>query len=156
MLRYNVDVSKGLVNGAIGHITEIIWPCFRRAQMYDTDIPSVHIDFGKDGVHLIQPKTVQFLAKYSYDTAERRMLSIILCWAYTVHKMQSSTVDHAVVYLGLKLFAAGQAYVVLSRIKSLEGLLIEELDCSKLTGKRPCNNDAFHEMNRLRNLSSDN
>ena len=57
LLRYNVDVSKGLVNGAIGHITEIIWPCLRRTQMYDTDIPSIHIDFGKDGVHLIQPMT---------------------------------------------------------------------------------------------------
>lgn len=156
MLRYNVDVSKGLVNGAIGHITEIIWPCFRRAQMYDTDIPSVRIDFGKDGVHLIQPKSVQFPAKYSHGTAERRMLPIVLCWACTVHKMQGSTVDHAVVYLGSKLFAAGQAYVALSRVKSLEGLLIEELDCSKLTGKRPCNNDALSEMNRLRNLASDN
>ncbi|GFQ95677.1 ATP-dependent DNA helicase [Trichonephila clavata] len=152
MLRYNVDVSKGLVNGAIGHITEIIWPCFRRAQMYDTDIPSVRIDFGKDGAHLIQPKTVQFPAKYSHGTAERRMLPIILCWACgTVHKMQGSTVDHAVVYLGSKLFAAGQAYVALSRVKSLEGLLIEELDCSKLTCKRPCNNDALNEMHRLRN-----
>ncbi|GFV43663.1 ATP-dependent DNA helicase [Trichonephila clavipes] len=55
ILRSNVDESKGLVNGAIGHITEIISSCFRRAQMYDTDIQSVHIDFGKDGVHLIQP-----------------------------------------------------------------------------------------------------
>ncbi|GFV83398.1 ATP-dependent DNA helicase [Trichonephila clavipes] len=63
--------------------------------------------------------------------------------------MEGSTVDYAAVYFGSKLFAAGQAYVALSRVISLEGLLIEELDCSKLIDKRPCHNDAFHEMNRL-------
>ncbi|GFR10030.1 ATP-dependent DNA helicase [Trichonephila clavata] len=156
MLRCNVDASKGLVNGSIGHITEIIWLCFRGAKMYDTDIPSVRIDFGKEGVHLTQPKTVHFPAKYSHSTAERRILPIKLCWACTVHTMQSSIVDHAFVYLGSKLFATGQAYVALSRVKSLEGLLIEDLDCSRLTGKRPCNSDALNEMHRLRNLSTDN
>ncbi|PRD28257.1 UNVERIFIED_CONTAM: hypothetical protein NCL1_32971 [Trichonephila clavipes] len=39
MLRYNVDVAERLVNGAIAHITEIIWPYYRRAQLYDSDIP---------------------------------------------------------------------------------------------------------------------
>ena len=77
------------------------------------------------------------------------MLPLILSWASTVDKMQGSTVDYAVIYLGRKLFAAGQAYVALSRVKSLDGLLIEELDCSKLTGKVPCNNEALQEMDRI-------
>ncbi|GFW16816.1 uncharacterized protein TNCV_2759441 [Trichonephila clavipes] len=46
---------------------------------------------------------------------------------------------------------AGQAYVVLSLVKSLDGALIEELDCSKLTGKVPCNNEALQEIDRRRN-----
>ncbi|KAH9638034.1 hypothetical protein HF086_014895 [Spodoptera exigua] len=62
MLRSNIDVSKGLVNGAIGYINEIVWPQFRRTQMYATDVPSVRIDFAKDGVHLIHPKAIQFPA----------------------------------------------------------------------------------------------
>ncbi|GFY61706.1 ATP-dependent DNA helicase [Trichonephila inaurata madagascariensis] len=68
-----------------------------------------------DGVHLIQPKAVQFPAKYNHSTTARRMLPVILCCSCTVLKMEGSTVDHAVVYLGSKLFAAGQAYVALSR-----------------------------------------
>lgn len=51
MLRYNVNISKGLVNGAMGVVTDIIWPLFRRAQMYDTDIPAVLINFGDIGIH---------------------------------------------------------------------------------------------------------
>ena len=152
MLRTNIDISKGLVNGAIGKISEIIWPHFRRMQMYDTDIPSVRVDFGKDGIHLIEPVRISFNAMYSYGTAERRMLPLILAFASTVHKMQGSTVEEAVVYLGSKLFAVGQAYVALSRVKSLNGLQIEALDCTKLTGTKLCNVDAIHEMDRMRNI----
>ncbi|XP_054746145.1 ATP-dependent DNA helicase PIF1-like [Anastrepha obliqua] len=153
MLRSNIDVSKGLVKGNMGFITEIIWPNFRRDQLYAEDIPSVRIDFGSDGVHMIKPISIQFPAKYSYGTAERRMLPLILSWTSTVHKMQGCTVDHAVIYLGSRLFAAGQAYVALSRVRSLDGMRIEELDCSKLTGKTPCNSEALNEMIRLRNDS---
>ncbi|CAG9765120.1 unnamed protein product [Ceutorhynchus assimilis] len=65
---------------------------------------------------------------------------------------KGSTADYAVIYLRPKLFAPGQAYVTLSRIKSLDGLLIEDLDISKLTGKTPCNIDALAEMHRLRQI----
>ncbi|GFS64628.1 hypothetical protein TNCV_4684591 [Trichonephila clavipes] len=99
MSRSNIDVVKGLVNGAIGHITEIIRLYYRRAQLYDSNIPSVCIDFGNDGIHIIQPKSVQFPAKFNHGTAERRMLSIALSWASTVHKMQGTTIDHAAIYL---------------------------------------------------------
>lgn len=153
MLRSNIDVPKGLVNGAIGVITQIVWPSFRRAQMYESDIPSVYVNFGLNGIHLIQPRSVQFPAKWSYGTAERRMLPLILAFASTVHKMQGSTVDYAVVHLGRSLFAEGQAYVTLSRLRSLDGLMIEELDCAKLSGKKPCNNNALREIFRMRNIN---
>ncbi|GFQ65345.1 ATP-dependent DNA helicase [Trichonephila clavata] len=84
-------------------------------------------NIGNNGVHRIEPISVQFPTKRSYSTAERRMLPLILSWASTVHKMQDNTVGYAVVHLGRKLFTAGQAYVALSLVKSLDGLLIEEL-----------------------------
>ncbi|GFR15483.1 uncharacterized protein TNCT_306121 [Trichonephila clavata] len=65
-------------------------------------------------MHLIKPISIQFPAKCSYGTAERRMLPLIPSSASTVYKMQGCMVDHAVVYLGSRLFAAGQAYTALS------------------------------------------
>lgn len=151
MLRSNIDVQKGLVNGAIGIVTELKWAGgYRRGQIYKQDIPDVMVDFGVDGIHQIKPKSIQFPAKFSYGTAERRMLPLILSWASTAHKMQGTTVDYAVVYLGQKLFVQGQAYVIISRVRSLDGLRIEELDASKITGKTFCNVDALDEIDRMR------
>lgn len=48
MLRSNINIEQGLVNGTMGTITEIVWALFRRDQIYDIDIPSVRIDFSRD------------------------------------------------------------------------------------------------------------
>jgi ATP-dependent exoDNAse (exonuclease V) alpha subunit len=77
------------------------------------------------------------------------MLPLVLSWA-SVHMMQDSTVDYAVINLGKSLFAKGQVYVALSRVRSLDGLRIEELHCPKLTGLTPCNEEALAEMDRMR------
>lgn len=82
------------------------------------------------------------------------MLPLILSWASTVYKMQGCTVDYAFIYLGSRLFSAGQAYVALSRCRSLDGIRNEELDYSKLIGKIPCDRKALDEMIRLRNCNA--
>lgn len=53
ILKSSIDVPKGLVTDIIGFLTENIWPNNCKTQMYDTDIPSVRVDFGRDGIHLI-------------------------------------------------------------------------------------------------------
>jgi hypothetical protein len=58
--------------------------------------------------------------------------------------MQDTTVCTAVLNLGLKLFGPGQAYVALSRVESLNGLL---------TNENTANTDALKEMERLRALA---
>ncbi|GFW46505.1 uncharacterized protein TNCV_4811921 [Trichonephila clavipes] len=56
----NINIEQGLVNGAMCIITEIVWALFRRDQIYDIDISPVRIDFGKDGIHFIKLKSMQF------------------------------------------------------------------------------------------------
>lgn len=78
------------------------------------------------------------------------MLPIILSWAVTIHKLQGTTVDK-VIYLVNKIFAEGQAYVALSRVRSLQGLAIPEIEQKGLF-QHLCDESALAELRRLRSV----
>ena len=56
--------------------------------------------------------------------AEFQQIPLRLAWAVTIHKSQGQTYDEVVIDLGGGAFSAGQTYVALSRVRSLEGMYL--------------------------------
>lgn len=59
-------------------------------------------------------------------------IPLILSWAITIHKSQGATLERCIIDIGSGVFEAGQSYVALSRIKSLEGVSILGYDVTKI------------------------
>lgn len=112
----NIDVEGGITNGSTGVIREI-----------HNNIPIVQFHNGKTlpiGAHKWQSEKIK-----GYGIQQ---IPLILAWAVTVHKSQGATLDCAQMDLGSNVFACGQTYVALSRVKTLENLYLTDFDYTKI------------------------
>ena len=112
----NLDVENGISNGSTGIVREVV-----------NNIPYVQF---KNGMTIpIGPY------KWNSDTIKGfgvKQVPLILAWAVTIHKSQGATLDCAQMDLGSNVFACGQTYVALSRIKSIDSLYLTAFDYSKI------------------------
>ena len=136
MLVRNLCVKFGLVNGARGYIHAI-----HTIPFTDAIVKSVDVKFNDSGK---LPKSVcnfngsvsiEMYSQEFYNDGRyimRKTFPLVPCWAATVHKVQGLTLNEAVLCLDDTLFQNGQAYVALSRVNSLQGVLLTGLCISKI------------------------
>ena len=90
----------------------------------------------------IRPISAKFFAQQGV-TLQRTQLPLVPCWAATIHKVQSLSLDSAVIDLGPSMFEDGMA---LSQVRTLDGVALLDLVARKI--KAP--HLVQQEMTRLR------
>ncbi|GBP86395.1 ATP-dependent DNA helicase RRM3 [Eumeta japonica] len=119
--------------------------------LFDDDTIGIKAKDSEESVVVITSVSTTYQATKEYGYVERRMLPLILSWAVTVHKLQGTTPNKAVIDLDRKKFAEGQVYVALSRVKILDGIALCNLEPNKVLKKRH-DEKALREMQRLRSF----
>lgn len=116
LLLANLDVSKGIVNGSKG---------FFKGEFCDKLLCKIN------GEVVEVPKQEFEVWRQDAHVFTRKQYPITLGHSVTIHKSQGMTLDKAFIDF-TRVRTSHQAYVALSRVKSLEGLYIRGLTLDKV------------------------
>ncbi|KAF3699156.1 ATP-dependent DNA helicase PIF1 [Channa argus] len=116
MLTKNLDVARGLVNGARGVVAAF--------ESGKHGLP--HVRFLCGVTEVLKPERWVFKSGGGIHLS-RQQLPLKLAWAISIHKSQGMTLDCVEISLA-RVFERGQAYVALSRARCLQGLRVMDFD----------------------------
>ncbi|KAI8483360.1 hypothetical protein Bbelb_389640 [Branchiostoma belcheri] len=158
MVTLNIDVSDGLSNGVFGTVAGIdnagkdvrtIMVRFDNENVGRQAVANSQFKRSFPGVVPITRQTVHFYTGRGRRSvqAERSQFPLSLAWGCTIHKVQGKTLDKVVMGMqGRGRFMPGQAYVGLSRVKTLSSLYLLGFDPNAIR----VNPAVKDEMTRLR------
>jgi ATP-dependent DNA helicase PIF1 len=122
MMIKNTYSDQGIINGSVGIVKEIdmypvvlfengarikVIPEIWSSERYDDDLGKIVVE------------------------ASIEQIPLIFSWCITIHKSQSMTLTKIRCDLS-RVFTFGQSYTALSRVTSLQGLYIDDIDFSKI------------------------
>ncbi|KAM7046702.1 LOW QUALITY PROTEIN: ATP-dependent DNA helicase PIF1 [Acridotheres tristis] len=116
MLAKNLDVSQGLVNGARGVVVGF--------ESEQKGLPKVRFLCGVTQLIKMEKWVIKGPSGVHLS---RQQLPLKLAWAISIHKSQGMSLDYVEISLS-RVFENGQAYVALSRARSLAGLRVLDFD----------------------------
>jgi ATP-dependent DNA helicase PIF1 len=95
--------------------------------------------FNEKGAPIIKFRngTIRTIGKHNWKSDKIpsvgvKQIPLILAWAVTIHKSQGATLEIAEIDIGNNIFACGQTYVALSRVKNLDGLYLKSFNPYKI------------------------
>jgi hypothetical protein len=122
MLVVNMDQGKGLVNGSRGVVTDF-------TEDVKVDVMTGEIVYTGIFYPIVRFKNgrLETIKYHSWNELFVQQIPLRLAYALTIHKAQGATLDCALIDIGMNTFEYGQAYVALSRVKSLDSLYVHEV-----------------------------
>lgn len=117
------NMDNGLYNGCRGVVVGFVNRPLQR-----TPLPRIKYHNGM--VKVMDYELFRIMVG-DQEVAAREQIPLELAWALTIHKAQGMTLDTGLLDLA-RCFEPGQVYVALSRIRSLEGLLLQSWDRTRV------------------------
>lgn len=103
----NINQDTGIINGTRGVVV-------------DVEMDKVMIKLLNGSLYEVKPIKI----KDDTDKLQIEYMPLKYAWCLTIHSSQGMTIDAAEIDLGTSIFAHGQAYTALSRVKNLGSVRI--------------------------------